>query len=221
MTSLPPPVQVTELLSTVRIAGNVLAQDVPYERFLRQYEGQHVEWVNGVVIAMASIDERHDALVEFLRILFKAYFGKAGGGRSLGDPMVMRLAAVPSARAPDIQVLLPERLHQLHQNEVVGPANLVIEIVSAGSRRTDSIDKRREYELGGVPEYWIIDYLRQEATFLQLDGDGLYQPVLPDADGVYTSRELPRLRLAVRLLWQTELPDFAGIARLVDAMFAE
>ena len=138
------------------------------------YEGQHVEWVNGVVIKMPSIDARHDALILFLRMLFVAYFERMPSGLTLGDPMIMRLIDVPSSHAPDILVSLSDRLDQLHQNEVVGPANLVIEVVSKGSSRTDYVDKRREYELGGVPEYWILDHQKKEATFLQLNSDGIY-----------------------------------------------
>lgn len=34
---------------------------------------------------------------------------------------------------------------------------LVVEIVSAGSRYTDSVTKRAEYAKAGIPHYWIID----------------------------------------------------------------
>jgi Uma2 family endonuclease len=34
---------------------------------------------------------------------------------------------------------------------------VVVEIVSPGSRRTDKINKRNEYEDAGIPWYWIVD----------------------------------------------------------------
>lgn len=203
----------------VRISGKIIARDVSYEAFMNGFEGQHVEWVNGVVIEMPSIDERHDAYVNFFRVLFTAYFEHIGG-RILGDPMIMRLIDVPSSRAPDILVLLSDRLDQLRQNEVVGPANLVIEVVSKGSSRTDYVDKRREYELGGVPEYWILDHQKKEATFLQLNADGIYDEVIPDDDGIYHSKALPNFKLLMALLWRENLPGFSEIGRLVTAMFA-
>jgi Uma2 family endonuclease len=181
------------------------------------FEGQHVEWVNGVVIEMPSIDEHHDALIHFFHMLFGAYLEHIIG-RILGDPMIMRLIDVPSSRAPDILVLLNDRVDQLQQNQVIGPANLVIEIVSEGSVRTDYFEKRREYELGGVPEYWILDHRKKQAIFLQLNADGLYEEVLPD-DGIYHSRELPNFHLNVNLLWRETLPGFSEIGRLVSEMF--
>jgi Uma2 family endonuclease len=201
----------------VRISGKIIAKNVTYEAFMNGFEGQHVEWVNGVVIETPSIDARHDALVHCLRMIFAAYIEHIQG-RILGFPMIMRLIDVPSSRAPDILVLLSDRIDQLQQNQVVGPVNLVIEIVSEGSVRTDYFDKRREYELGGVPEYWILDHRKKEAMFLQLNADGLYDEVLPN-DSVYHSRELPNFRLNVNLLWRENLPGFSEIGRLVSEMF--
>lgn len=203
----------------IRISGTIIATGVSYDTFINGYEGQRVEWVNGAVIAMASIDERHDALINFSRVLFTAYLEHTGG-RIVGDPMIMRLITVPSSRAPDIQILLPDRLHQLQKNEVVGPANLVIEIVSPGNSRTDYVDKRREYELGGVPEYWILNHQKPEALFLQLNEMGLYVEVPPDAEGVYHSAALPHFKLPVALLWRESLPGYREVGQLVEAMFA-
>ena len=203
----------------VRISGKIIARDVPYDAFMNGFEGQHVEWVNGVVIEMPSIDARHDALVLFLRMFFVAYFERMPRGLTLGDPMIMRLIDVPSSRAPDILVLLEDRLDQLHQNEVVGPANLVIEVVSESNSRTEYVDKRREYELGGVPEYWILNHKKKEAMFLQLNSDGLYDEVLPADNGNYHSNQLPNFTLSVALLWRENLPGFSEIGRLVSEMF--
>ena len=46
-----------------------------------------------------------------------------------------------------------------------GPADVVIEIISTGSRSTDRRTKFAEYEQLGVPEYWLIDPLRRQAEF--------------------------------------------------------
>lgn len=208
-----------DIPGTVRIAGKVIARGVSYEQFMASdYGEKHVEWVNGVVIEMPSINERHDALIEFIRILFKIFLEKTTGGRIVGDPMVMKLDIVPSSRAPDIQVLLPDRLHQLKQNQVIGPANLVVEIVSPGSQRQDRVDKYREYELGSVPEYWIVDSRKTDAQFYQLGSDGLYTEVTPDANGVYHSQVLSGFRLSVDIFWRDTLPSVSETLQLVEAM---
>ena len=49
---------------------------------------------------------------------------------------------------------------------------LVIELVSPGTdnQNRDYLEKRREYALRGIPEYWIIDPSRAVMLVLALDG---------------------------------------------------
>jgi Uma2 family endonuclease len=213
-----PVADVVEIPGTVRILGKILARNISYDDFMNGYDGMHVEWVNGVVIQMPSIDERHDALVRFFEFLFSIYLELTGGGRILGDPMLMKLPNVPSSRAPDVQVLLPDRVQQLKKNQVIGPASLVVEIVSPGSQRQDREDKKREYELGGVPEYWLFDPSKNEALFYQLSDEGLYEEQKPDDNGVYHSRILVGLKLEVALLGREQLPGAIETLELVKAM---
>jgi Uma2 family endonuclease len=123
-------------------------------------------------------------------------------------------------RQPDIQVLLPDRTHLLKENQVAGAANLVVEIVSPGTEDTDRGAKFREYEQGGVPEYWILDSKRREALFYVLGDDGLYHSRLP-VEGVYTSVGLPKLKLRVDLLWQDKLPSTRETVKLVEEVLKE
>lgn len=202
------------------ISGNIIATGVSHDDFMAGYEGQRVEWVNGVVIEMPSIHEKHDALARFLDNLFEAWLKASGGGRVLQDPMIMKLPGI-SSRAPDIQILLPEKLHQLQGNIVIGPADLVVEIISPGSQSTDRVDKYREYERGGIPEYWLLDPQYKEALFYQRDASGLFQRVAPDENGLYHSKILPGLQLQVSWLWQESLPDIFEIVEMVKTMLAK
>jgi Uma2 family endonuclease len=64
------------------------------------------------------------------------------------------------SRRPDLVVVTPKAVDRvgieggmLHASEV----HLVVELVSSGSRRTDHIDKRRDYADAGIAHYWIVD----------------------------------------------------------------
>jgi Uma2 family endonuclease len=46
---------------------------------------------------------------------------------------------------------------EILQRAVMGPADLVAEVVSLGGRQRDRIEKRDLHEQYGVREYWIID----------------------------------------------------------------
>lgn len=206
----------------VRVTGEIIAQNVTFEQFMEtDYEGQHVEWAYGLVIRMATIDRFHDAIVAFLRMVFSAYLELRGGGIVVGDPMIMKPTPELPGRAPDIQVLLPESADKLKQNRVMGAADLVVEVVSKGSQRIDCIEKFREYEEGGIPEYWVIDFQHKEALFYQRGEDGLYERIDPDENGFYRSKVLDRLTLKVDLLWQDPMMTISKIVQMVQAMFAE
>ncbi len=198
----------------------VVAENVPYEEYLTGKYGRHVEWIHGVVIAMSPINLQHDDMSRFLSVLFDVYVDLTSGGRILREPMVMRPARDLPARQPDVQVLLPDRLHLLQEYEVAGAANLVVEIASPGTEDTDRGAKFREYEQGGVAEYWIVDRKRREALFYVPGDDGLYHSRLP-VDGIYTSVALPKLKLRVDILWQDKLPSTPETVRMVEAMLKE
>ena len=57
---------------------------------------------------------------------------------------------------PDVAFIATENLGIL-RDVIRGPADLVAEIVSPGSRRRDRVDKKDLYEQHGVKEYWTGD----------------------------------------------------------------
>ncbi|MCU0512075.1 MAG: Uma2 family endonuclease [Anaerolineae bacterium] len=210
---------VTHTAFPVSLSGTVLARDVSHEDFLAGYPGRRVEWVNGVVIDMPGVTLLHDAIVRFLENLLEYYLEATGGGRICTDPVLMRLPGI-ATRAPDVQVLRPENSPRLQATLVDGPADLVIEIISPGSRRTDTVEKFLEYEAGGVPEYWIIDPEHREAYFYRRGEAGQYERFAPDAQGVYHSRSLPRLHLRPEWLWRDPRPGLRETLALVEAMLS-
>ncbi|MCA0456874.1 MAG: Uma2 family endonuclease [Chloroflexi bacterium] len=200
--------------------GKIVAENAAYEDYLRGEYGTHAEWVNGVVIEMSPIEESHDALSRFGSAMFDTYLELTTGGRVLQDPMVMKPAPHLPGRQPDLQVLLPDRMHLLRPTEVAGAANLVVEIVSQESIKRDRGDKFEEYEQGGVEEYWIVDRIHKEALFYVRGEDGLFRSRLP-VDGVYTSHVLPRLHINVSIFWQDSIPSTREAVKMVEAMLKE
>jgi len=200
-------------------SGKVIAQNVPYEDYLSGKYGEHTEWIFGDVIEMSPVSVQHGHISIYLMTLLQIYLEKTTGGKVCEDPIVMRAAENLPARQPDIQVILPERADIIKPNQVAGPAHLVVEIVSPGSVQRDRGEKFREYEQGGVDEYWIIDPQREEALFYVRDDGGLYR-AQSLVEGAYTSTVLPRLQLTVNTLWEETLPTITQIMQSVNAMLA-
>lgn len=202
-------------------AGQIVASGVSVDEYMAQYAATHHEWVEGVVIKMTPVTLRHDALSSYLRMLLAAYFELNAIGTVLGEPFVMRLAALNRIREPDLQVILDENPGQLTDTAMIGPADICIEVVSPESAPRDYGDKLIEYERAGVREYWIVDPLRQRCDFNRLGASGVYAIAEPDDAGHYTTPLLPRLALHVPTLWQDELPGFFAIGQAVQAMLED
>lgn len=62
-------------------------------------------------------------------------------------------------RQPDIMMIHRSRSPIIHEHAVVGPPDLVVEILSPTSVKRDRTMKLRTYAQFGVPEYWIVDPL--------------------------------------------------------------
>jgi Uma2 family endonuclease len=200
----------------------VIATGVSLDEYMAHYAAAHCEWVEGAVIQMSPVSGKHDELSYYLRQLLSAYFELRPIGRIRSQPFVLRLSAVPDRRRePDLMVILNENPHALTETVMDGPPDICIEIVSEESIERDHGTKFSEYERGGVPGYWIIDPLRDEARFYRLDSDGRYHRQEIDADGHYRTPTLPDMALHVATLWADSLPGPAATARAIAAMLGE
>ena len=173
-----------------------------YEQFLEwDFEDPHVEWVNGEVVMMSPVSGEHQFVRRFLMNVFTYFIEEHDLGELLDDPFQMKTAPDLPGRAPDLQFLAKKNLGRLKKNHLEGPADLVVEIISPGSRGTDRGDKFYEYEEGGVKEYCLIDPERKRAEFYRLGRDKQYH-LMPAEDGIFRSAVLKGFWLRVEWLWQ-------------------
>jgi len=184
---------------------------VTYEEFLDWAdEDTLAEWVDGRVEMTSPANARHQHLARFLSEVVGRYVLAHNLGDIMNPPFQMKLPR--SGREPDLLYLSHASLARLRSSFIDGPADLVVEIVSPESVTRDNETKLAEYQAGGVPDYWLLDPDTRQATFYQLDAHGAYQPIAPDAQGIYHSRALPGFWLDVSWPWQTPLPDVEDIA---------
>jgi Uma2 family endonuclease len=195
----------------------IIATGVTFEEYLERFSGQHCELVGGNVIKMSPISLVHEMLVGFLETLLKAYFELRPLGRVVRE-FVMKVPNVEPSREPDLQIILDTNTGTLTATFMDGPADICIEVVSAGTADVDHGAKFVEYEKGGVQEYWIIDPIHKECRFYQLDSEGIFVRQSEDAAGNYRTPRLPGFVLHVPSLWQEKLPGPIATVRLVEKM---
>ena len=107
----------------------------------------------------------------------------------------------------DIIYVAPENEHRVLENHLDGSAELVIEIVSPNR---EAVGKFKEYERGGVREFWLLDPHRREALFYVRDEGGLFRAGAIQ-NGEYQSQMLPTVKLRIEWLW--EQPPIMEILR--------
>ena len=204
-----------DMLATIASAPRERRLSMTYEEFLSwANEDVHAEWVDGEVIVFMPPKTKHQQVAGFLYKLLGLFVEFADLGELLAAPFEMRLSR--SAREPDILFVAKEHLERLTPERLVGPADLVVEIVSDESARRDRVEKFNEYMEAGVREYWVIDARpgREQADVWVLDEQGRYQARAVDEEGRYHAAVLPEFWLEVDWLWQSPLPS-------AQAAFAE
>lgn len=180
---------------------------ISFEEFLAWCdEDTWAEWVDGEVVMLSPASRRHQEIRGFLEVILSVYVQEKTRGQVIGAPFLMRLPNIPSGREPDLLFVSTAHQHRLKETYLDGPADLVVEIVSPESLLRDRGEKFAEYELGGVPEYWLIDPDARRADFYRLDPDGRYQRVAVGTAGVYRSEVVPGFWLQVDWLWREPLP---------------
>lgn len=193
---------------------SALPAKITYEEFLaRADEDSPAEWVDGEVILMSSASQRHQLITSFLTSLLQHFAEVNQSGVVLSAPFQMKLEVRPSGREPDVLFVSADNLGRLKDMYLDGPADLVVEVISAESRARDRGDKFYEYEQGGVREYWLIDPIRKQAEFYLLGDDNLYHPASIGEDDKFHSIVLRGLHLKVSWLWQEPLPTLLTVLK--------
>jgi Uma2 family endonuclease len=187
---------------------------ISYEEFLEwMNDERHAEWVDGEVVPMSPVSNRHQDVAGFLIALLRVYAEERHLGEVRSEPYQMKPALHFPGRAPDIFFVAAAHLDRLKKTYLEGPADLVVEIISPESRARDRGDKFFEYEAAGIPEYWLLDPIREQAEFYQLGADGIYRPTALDEQGRYHSVVLPGLWLQESWLWETPLPTLLSVLK--------
>ncbi len=170
--------KIMENLSTETSAHSfppiVSSSKMTYEEFLREYDGQYAEYVDGEIIKDTSVTQRHDFLTNFLITALTFYISTKNLGRICGEPYQIKMTIddTTKGREPDIFFVKTENLERIGEQFFDGAPDLIIEVISPESVMRDTQDKFEEFEAAGVEEHWIIDPNRRTAIFLRLRRKG-------------------------------------------------
>lgn len=139
-----------------------------YEEFLEltQNTEERYEYIDGEIYLLSSPKTAHQvALVELFGLFYNWFQGKKC------TPMVAPYDITLRRFPEDINVVQPDIMvicdleEKLDENDYyMGVPDLVVEILSQGTRRKDLVKKLDLYMSCDVREYWIINPINREVT---------------------------------------------------------
>jgi len=100
---------------------------------------------------------------------------------------------------PDLLYIAKDR-RSIVKERVVGPPDLVVEILSPGTERRDRLEKLDLYAKHGVSEYWIVDPVAQLFEFL-FNEKGRFVVLAPHDDR-FQSPCLPEIGFRLSDFWR-------------------
>jgi Uma2 family endonuclease len=170
-------------------------------------EGQRYELVDGVIEMTPAPNRMHDEPIDTLQDLLYAYKrGRPGAFQHLSQRAGVPIPGSPTVREPDLALYdrweRPSR--GLGAWKDVTPY-WVAEVISPGQEKRDYEDKRHDYWLAGIQEYWIIDGQRRCVTVLARGENDWTETVFGDTQEA-VSQALPGFAVPVaRLVGSPEL----------------
>lgn len=135
---------------------------------------RYVELSGGKLIMPPHPTNRHQKAVLELAVRLRQFVRERDLGEVWIAPLPVRLWP-GKIREPDILFIAKEHADRVGE-EVVGVPDLVVEVVSPSTEKTDRVEKFVEYAQAGVREDWLVDleegtvevYALREGAYLLL-----------------------------------------------------
>jgi Uma2 family endonuclease len=132
-------------------------------------EGTRCELIDKTLYMSPAPSMSHQGLVSTLAGLFFIYQNQTKTGRYYVSPVDVYLND-KNVYQPDLVFILNENLDIIKEDGIHGAPDLVIEVLSKGTKDFDLGKKKKVYEKAGVKEYWVLDNKTKISLGFQLVG---------------------------------------------------
>ncbi|MFY9271109.1 MAG: Uma2 family endonuclease [Candidatus Manganitrophaceae bacterium] len=119
-------------------------------------DGKRHELIDGEHFMTPAPSTKHQRILGSLHLAFGNFLKQHKLGEVFVAPYDVVLSDLDVVE-PDLLFVSSSRSSIVTEKNIQGAPDLVIEIFSESTRKTDEIIKRKLYEQHGVPEYWIVD----------------------------------------------------------------
>jgi Uma2 family endonuclease len=138
-------------------------------------EGYIYELINGEMLRRTSPNADHQRLSMRLSIFLGGYILQNQLGELFAAPFDVYLSEDADLVVPDLHFVAKHRLSIVQPTGyILGVPDIIVEILSKGTKQVDKGSKKERYEYFGVPEYWLIDPIAQSFEIYVLE-NGRYK----------------------------------------------
>lgn len=167
-------------------------------------DGRRYEIIEGALYVANAPDFDHQFTVSEIQRQLANFVLEHQLGQVIPAPFEVHLSPVSRPVQPDVFFVRPERRLARGAKFFAGAPDLVVEVISPSSIRTDRNIKFTAYEQAGVAEYWIVEpkYGFVEVYTLSAGEYALVGQF--DHDDVVQSKLLPELKIIAHTLFTEE-----------------
>jgi len=132
-------------------------------------DGRRYELYDGEVIVVPAPFSRHQRVVANVEDLLREY-ERTTGGMVVQSPFDV-VFSEHNVLQPDVVFFRTERRHLVSVDEATRAApDLVVEVISRSTEVRDRGRKMEVFARFGVPEYWIVDPIKNTLEVYELSG---------------------------------------------------
>jgi Uma2 family endonuclease len=159
-------------------------------------DGRRHEIIDGDHYATPSPMLRHQTVAGRLYFKLMVFLESHALGQVFIAPCDVVLSPIDVV-VPDLLFVCRARESILTRANVQGAPDLVLEVLSTSTRRTDELIKRKLYERFGVLEYWVADPVVDRIRIYRREGDAFGRALELSAEtgDVLTTPLLPGLSI--------------------------
>ncbi|MDC3426058.1 Uma2 family endonuclease [Aquibacillus sp. 3ASR75-11] len=153
---------------------------ITYAEYLKLDEDIQYEVIDGQIFNMSpSPSVKHQAIAMEISTEFNIYL-RSKSCRVLAEIDVCLCGEKDNSKVkewvnPDIVIVCDK--NKINKNRIAGAPDLIVEILSKSTAKTDRMIKFNRYQRAGVKEYWIVDPAHEtidvyilESEFYKHDG---------------------------------------------------
>ncbi len=159
-------------------------------------DGKRHELIDGDHFVTPAPITKHQRISRKLTTALDAFVTRHRLGEVFCAPYDVVLSEVDVVE-PDVLFVSAARSSIIGEARIEGGPDLVVEILSPGTRKTDEVTKRKRYEHFGIQEYWIVDPELETIKIYRMTDKGYIRAaeLSKEANDSLTTPLLPNLTL--------------------------